>query len=83
LASIDVPLTVQLLVAAGTLALASATAWLAWNSVKERKSAEARELAVGAYNPLRTEILSWADPETAYTNISRDTWSSLKRSQLH
>src|SRR4029077_5403873 len=81
---IDVPLTAQLLVAAGTLALASATAWLAWNSTKERKSNDARELAVGAYNPLRAEIAVWINVETAYSApASHDVWTSLKQGQLH
>jgi hypothetical protein len=78
----DVPLIIQVLVAAGTILLASATFLLAWNSVKERKGNEARELAVGAYNPLRMQVLSWMDLEHAYSNASISVWASLKQTQL-
>lgn len=73
---------VQLAVAVGTLLLASATFLLAWNSVKERRANEARELAVGAYNPLRMQVLSWLDFENSYTNASTSAWTSLKQTQL-
>jgi len=83
LPAVDIPLTAQLLVAAGTLALASATFLLAWNSFKERKANEARELAIGAYNPLRTEISGWIELEGAYTTpASHVVWTSLKRNDL-
>jgi hypothetical protein len=80
---VDIPLTAQLLVAAGTLALASATFLLAWNSFKERKANEARELAIGAYNRLRTEISGWMDLEAAYTTPALHVvWTSLKQNDL-
>jgi hypothetical protein len=83
LLAIDIPLTAQLLVAAGTLGLASATAWLAWNSQKERKTSNARELAIGVYNPLRNDIFRWIESEPSYSDQLGETWTSLKRTQLH
>jgi len=80
---LDLSLTVEALVAAGTFALASATFLLAWNSVKERKANEARELAIGVYNPLRNDIFSWIESEPAYNNPLNETWTSLKRTHLH
>jgi hypothetical protein len=75
--------TAELLVATGTFALAIATLWLGWNSRQERKSNEANELAIGAYNPLRTELSHWMDPEASYTPpVSHDVWTSLKQTQL-
>ena len=68
--------------AAGTILLASATFLLAWNSVKDRKARETNELAVGAYNPLRMQVLSWTDLENAYTSASISVWTSLKQTQL-
>ena len=76
-------MVIQVLVALGTLLLASATFLLAWNSVKERKGNEARELAVGAYNPLRLQVLSWMNLEDAYGSTPIDVWTSLKQTQLN
>ena len=78
----DISLIIQGLVAAGTILLASATFLLAWNSVKERKTNEASELAVGAYNPIRMQVLSWMDLEHAYGSASGSVWTSLKQTQL-
>src|SRR2546425_13275914 len=79
----DVSLIAQLLVAGGTLALAGATFWLGWNSLQERKTANARELAIGVYNPLRNDIFRWIELEPSYSGELGETWTSLKRSQLH
>jgi len=79
---VDISL-IESAVAIGTFTLAGATFWLGWNGRAERKAREQTELAVGAYNPIRAEILNWIDPETAYNDISRDTWTNLKRTQLH
>ena len=69
--------------AGGTLLLASATFWLGWNTRKERKLSEARELAIGAYNSIRTQVLAWSNLEESYGGVSFDTWRSLKLNQLH
>ena len=78
----DFTLIIQALVAVGTLALASATFLLGWNSVKERQASEASELAVGAYNPLRAEALGWTNLQTAHFSASNNTWTNLKQSHL-
>lgn len=78
----DIPVIAELLVAGGTLTLAGMTYWLAWNSRKERKTREARELAIGAYNPLHVEVSNWTNLESAYNGSSHQVWSSLNLNQL-
>src|SRR6058998_1663947 len=79
----DISLVAQLLVAGGTLALAGATFWLGWNSRQERKTANARERAIGVYNPLRNDIFGWIELEPSYSGELGESWTSLKRTQLH
>lgn len=81
---VDISLIFQGLVALTTGLLASATFWLAWNSVQERKTAKARELAIGVYNPLRNDMFRYSESEPGYNYGDHfpETWTSLKRNQL-
>lgn len=79
----DIALIVQVLVAAGTLALASATFWLGMISIRERKAAQREQLAVSIYNPLRNEVSLWTDIEVAHRGASHNTWTGVKTNLLH
>lgn len=80
---VDISLVFQGLVALTTGLLASATFWLAWNSVQERKTAKQRELAIGIYNPVRADIIGWVQSERSYVSKLGESWPSLKQTQLH
>ncbi len=72
-------LVVDSVVAIGTLALAILTVSQLRLLIRERKGAQARELAERVYTPLRMEVSSWSDPEKVYAGFSTKTWSDLKQ----
>jgi hypothetical protein len=73
-----ISLLIDAAVAAGTLFLAGLTYYQLRILIRERKAAQARELADRVFTPLRKEVALWIGPEEVYGEASSRTWAELK-----